>query len=131
MSTGKQAAVVFVGICIALGLLLVISELVAKRLPERPVEVQIRDWILTCEVTHRGEARADESFSPIYLETLAFEHGIRVDRTYPGTRISARVTVEGSQAGGPVKPGQYTLYGTVKSVDVLDKRMTLTDCVFQ
>jgi predicted RNA-binding Zn-ribbon protein involved in translation (DUF1610 family) len=126
----RQPYTVFFSIVIALLVALFISECIARHLPERPVEVQIRDWILTCQVTHQGEAKADEAFSGINLETQAFEHGILVDRTYPGTRVSAPVVVAGSQAGGPVKPGTYTLYGTVTSVDVRDKRLDLTDCVF-
>jgi hypothetical protein len=125
----RQGYTVFFGIVLALLAILGVSDVIGRQLPERQVEVLVVDWILKCQVTHRGEAKADEVFEGARLEKLV-KDGIFVHRMYPDTRVSCRVKVKNSQRGGPVQPGSYTLYGTVTSVDVCDKRLELTDCVF-
>jgi hypothetical protein len=93
-----------------------------------PVEAESGDWVLTCTVTGGGDESADEQFSGRVFEALAFEQGKRVDRLYKGTRLKARVFVPRGRGGVP--RGTHTLYGTVTDVDVLDKRVRMTDCVF-
>lgn len=103
-----------------------IADLVA---PTRTIEASQEDWILVCKVTGRGTETYDEGFSGRYLENMEFQRGVRMDRVYPGTRVRAAVFVD--RRYGDTPTGNCLVFGTVTRVDVLDKKVWLTDCVFR
>ena len=86
-----------------------------------PVLDHTADWVLICRVTGKGERDGSETFTGPRVMAHPYI-------TRRGTRVWAPVQVMRSSKTVPA--GFYDVHGTVVSVDIEDRRATLTDCVF-
>lgn len=93
------------------------------------IEFNVGGWHLACEVTGRGGEDSDSGFSAQFIDRLAEQKGRHAaEREFAGYRWAIEATVKNH--GGPVPPGEYTMFGSVKAMSIPDRRMRLTDCVF-